>query len=228
MINAPRVQKIPKIQPLTDWPQFHKAWDRKIDHIIASMGMADLSEDIKQDIYLVMCSVNPETGKTGLESFDPTRGSFSTYVYALVLIKAKNARAKRQRELGLMPFSHDESKYEGDDSMSSWAKDKLEAHGAELSGAWSEQERAEFRIQLDGVMAALSVKPVRSHFFRDGECVTRDLRTLFDLILDGKSREEIVEYFNYSTGSVGVMFEQLRQVPELVELRDMVRDVVGG
>lgn len=209
-------------------PEFVKQWDKKIDKIIASYGLQDLAEDIKQDIYLDVATTdkNPESptfGKNGLERYDPLRGAFSTYVYGLVLVRVRNARSKRVRELGLMPFSHDGTTYgQSDDGRASRIKDRNEANAQDLSGKTSEIERAEFQMQIEKAMEALRNYPVRSYFFRDGECVTRDLATLLDLVLKGKSRDEIVNYFEYSTGSVGVMFDQLRKVPELEELKDMI------
>lgn len=209
-------------------PDFVKHWDKKIDKIIASYGLQDMAEDIKQDIYLDVATPdkNPDSptfGQNGLERYDPLRGAFSTYVYGLVLVRVRNARSRRVRELGLMPFSHDGTSYDqGDDGRASRIKDRNEANAQDISGKTSEIERAEFLMQIEHAKDALKNYPVRSYFFRDGDCITRDLATLLDLVLQGKSRDEIVSYFEYSTGSVGVMFDQLRQVPELQELKDMI------
>jgi hypothetical protein len=217
------------IKPISTMEEFVKVWDKKITKIIASFQLQDLTEDIKQDIYLEMCTPNsdpdhPNYGKNGLQSYDPNRGAFSTYVYGLLLVKIRNARTKRLRELGVMPYSHDAvSDYASDpDSHASRAHDRMEAHGQELSNELSSVTRAEFQMQLQNIKEALKSYTVRSYFFRNGECITRDLSALLELILQGKSREEIVEYFEYSTGSVGVMFEMLRAVPELMELKQMV------
>jgi len=122
-----------------------------------------------------------------------------------------------------MPFSHDALSADTDDEgKTTRRKDKNEAHSYELNGKATDLERAEFAIQLQDVLDALRLYPVRSFFFRDGACVTRDLATLLELVLRGKSREEIVAHFEYSTGSVGVMFDQLRQVPELQQLKHMI------
>jgi hypothetical protein len=218
------------IKPINTMEEFVKSpWDKKITKIIASFGLQDLTDDIKQDIYLEMCTPNtdpshPNFGKNGLQAYDPNRGAFSTYVYGLLLVKIRNARTKRMRELGVMPYSADSiADHNSDpDSHGSRAHDRLEAHGQELSNETSTVLRAEFQMQLANIKEALKKSPVRSYFFRNGECITRDLSTLLQLILEGKTREEIVEYFQYSTGSVGVMFDMLRQVPELHELKSMI------
>lgn len=219
------------LRPCKTMEEFIAQWDKKLNKIIASYGLLEFTDDIKQDIFLDMCTPedNPESanyGKTGLEAYDPNLGAFSTYVYGLVLMKVRNARAKYLRETRVMPFSNEaaesKSKDRGDNSNSIHPRDKLEMHGQEIEGVRSDMDRVEFKMQLNNILDALSTYPVRSFFFRDGECITRDLKTLFELILSGKTREEIIDHFQYSTGSVGVMFEQLRQVPELLELRDMI------
>jgi len=122
-----------------------------------------------------------------------------------------------------MPFSHDSSKFDvNDEGKATRRKDKHEAHAYELSGKATDLERTEFIMQVQNIMDVLRFYPSRSEIWRDGECITRDLLTLMELILQGKSREEIVKYFEYSTGSVGVMFENLRKVPEIEELKLMV------
>lgn len=216
------------LKPVSTMDEFVKKWDKKITKIIASFGLIDYTDDIKQDIYLEMCTPctdpdNPNYGKNGLEAYDPARASFSTYAYGLILVKVRNARTKRMRELGVMPYSHDASEtFHDADGASTRTKDRTEANSQELSNDISSQGRAEFQIQLNDVRKALKTYGVRSYFFRDGECITRDLETLFNLILEGKSRDEIVNHFQYSTGSVGVMFEHLRNVPELQELKEML------
>lgn len=224
----PKPPKRKKIVATTDMKVFVEQWDRKIDKIIASHGLKDLADDIKQDIYcnMIIPDSDPESptfGMNGLERFDPKRGAFSTYVYALVLTRVRNARSRRIRELGLMPFSHDMlTPNNSEDGKSARLKDRNEAHAYELAGKASNMERTEFQMQVDNILEVLRFYPVRSDFYREGECVTRDLVSLLQLILGGKSREEIVEYFEYSTGSVGVMFDQLRKVPELLELKEMI------
>lgn len=216
------------IRAVSTVEEFVEQWDRKIDKIIASYGLQEFAEDIKQDIYtdVITPDSNPESdtyGQNGLQRYDPKRGAFSTYVYGLVLTRVRNARSRRIRELGLMPFSHDATFMASeDDGRSARKKDKNEAHAYELSGKACALERKEFQMQINNALEALKYYPVRSYFFRNGECITRDLATLLKLVLSGKSREEIVNYFEYSTGSVGVMFDQLRQVPELQELKDMI------
>lgn len=217
-----------KIKHVKTLKEFIEQWDKKLDKIIASHGMQDMAEDIKQDIYLCIATPDskpdsPTLGQNGLERYDPKRSAFSTYVYGLVLVRVRNARAKRVRELGLMPYSHDTSKYDVDDEgRQTTRRDRNEAHSYDLDGKATDLERTEFNIQLRNVLETLRTYPVRSYFFKDGECITRDLATLLELIISGKTREEIVEYFQYSTGSVGVMFDQLRRCPELQELKDMI------
>lgn len=207
---------------------FIKQWGKKIDRIIMSYGLQELADDIKQDIYADIITPDsdpdsPTYGQNGLERYDPAKGAFSTYVYGLVLVRVRNARSRRVRELGLMPFSHDISQWDnGDDGRATRFRDKNEANAQELSGKTSEIERTEFAMQIKHAVEALRNYPVRSYFFRNGECVTRDLSTLLELVLKGKTREEIVDYFCYSTGSVGVLFDQLRSVPELQELKEML------
>lgn len=215
------------IRAVSTVEDFVAQWDRKIDKIISSYGLQDYADDIKQDIYADVITTDadresPTYGLNGLERYDPQRGAFSTYVYGLVLTRVRNARSRRIRELSLMPFSHDATSPSDDEGRAGRLRDRNESNAMELMGKASDTERMEFQMQIAHAKEALKYYPVRSYFFRDGECVTRDLSTLLDLVLAGKSREEIVEYFNYSTGSVGVLFDQLRQVPELKELRDMV------
>lgn len=198
---------------------FIPLWEHKIDRIISSFNMQDYADDIKQDIYLEMCKKD-ENGLNGLERFDSEKGSFSTYVYALILTKVRNARSKRIRELALMPYSQDQMTEREDRSPR--GKDRLELRGKRLSGGISEKRRVEFKIQLENIMKELKRLPVRSYFFRNGVCVTRDLATLLEMILKECTRDEIVRYFGYSTGSVGVMFDRLRNVKEVIELKKMV------
>lgn len=211
-----------KIQACTTMAQFVKEWDRKLDHIITSFGLGESTEDVKQDIYEAMCVPDPETGKNGLEKYDPARSSFSTYVYAMVLTKARNAKAKKIRENSMIQLQNFHANEDDDESLSNWSRDRIEARSAILTGQRSEKDRVEFRLQLKDVFNVLRTYTPRSDFFRNGEVIVRDLTTLLQLILEGKSREEIVTYFEYSTGSVGVMYESLRSVKELQELCDMV------
>ena len=213
------------MSPCKTLNEFIKNWDKKIDKILQSYGMGDQAEDIKQDIYLYICTKD-EHGKNGLERYDPARGAFSTYAYALILTKARNAVARRKRDLALIPFSHDGSDDAYDDNMTASRRDRREAEMMARTGVDS-AKRVEFSLQLQQVMDALRTYPVRSSFFRNGECIVRDLPTLMELLLQDKSRDEIVEYFDYSTGSVGVMYEKLRSVPELRELYNMAATTSG-
>lgn len=207
--------------------EFVRQWDRKIDHILTSFGLGENVEDVKQEIYESMCQRDPITGLNGLEKYDKEKASFSTYVYAMVLTKARNAKAKRIRENQIIQHANFYSSDDDDESMANWSRDRLEAKSAIITGQRSERDRVEFKLQIKDVFAILRTYAPRSDFFRDGECVVRDLTTLLELILQGKTREEIVTYFDYSTGSVGVMYDQLRQVPELKELWAMVNSAPG-
>lgn len=218
----------PRMRALTNIRDFVREWGPKIDKIISSKGLQDVGEDIKQDIYLYIITPdsNPESptfGKNGLEQYDPSRAAFSTYVYALVMMRVLNARTKRLRELGLMPYSHDSDAEHVEEARQARRRDKDEANSYDVTGQVSDLSRTDFILQVEKVIEALRRYPVRSSIFNaDGECITRDLATLFKLILEEKTREEIVDYFKYSTGSVGVMFDQLRQVPEVQQLKEML------
>lgn len=212
------------IKACATMPEFVSQWDRKIDKIIHSYGMGEHVEDIKQDIYEHMCTPR-EDGKTGLEAYDPARAHFSTYVYGLITTKVRNARAKRIREDVTMVMIDHLSDEDGDENMASWSRGKLEIQSDNAAGNMSPNERMDIYLQLNHIRDLLSRIPSRSHFFKEnGELVMRDLLTLFDLIMQGMPRGEIVRFLNYSTGSVGVLFDQLRQLPELKELRDMVSE----
>jgi len=205
--------------------EFVGQWDRKIDKIIHSYGMGEHVEDIKQDIYEHMCTPRDD-GQTGLEAYDPKRAHFSTYVYGLITTKVRNARAKRIREDMSMVMIDHLADEDGDDNMAAWTRGKMENQSRTLTGQLSPNERMDIYLQLDNIREHLKRMPSRSYFFKDnGEVVMRDLYTLFDLIMKGMPRGEIVKYLRYSTGSVGVLFDQLRQLPELKELRDMVAEV---
>lgn len=111
-----------------------------------------------------MCKCG-EDGRTGLQRFDPARGSFSTYVYALVLTKTRNARSRRMRELALMPYSHD-AVSERDDA-SPRGKDKAELKGRELDNHVSDQKKVEFQLQIENVRVDLQGSGL---FHQNGRC----------------------------------------------------------
>jgi len=194
----------PSMKPRTSVREFIENWDLKIIKIASSYGMADFVDDIKQEIFLEIIKI--KEGKNGLERYDPTRAAFSTYVYQLILTKIRNYRAKVQRqhkwevgECSLKPT--------GDSNTVYWERGETET-----------QENIEFWLQLKNVKTQLKHYKERSCIWREGECISRDLHTLFELVQKDFSRKEIKEYFEYSTGSVGAMFDLLRQVPELLEL----------
>lgn len=201
------------ITPVLTMDDFIKQWDKRLDRIIRSYKLWEYCEDIKQEIYLRIFENN------GLAKYDPTIGSFSTYVYAVVLTKIRNFRKRYSRERAAMPVSLDEAAVDQDGAVSDTPeRGKLSAeqvHGMRLV---SDSEK-EFELQVQAIRRILAACPVRSTFFRDSEVVTRDLLTLFDMIVEGKSRAEMTEHFEYSTGSVGIMFEDLRKIPEVQELR---------
>ncbi len=88
--------------------------------------------------------------------------------------------------------------------------------------------RVEFKLQLEQIMQVLQRYPARSSFFRGGECIVRDLHSLMEQLMQDRSRDEIVKHFDYSTGSVGVLYEKLRAIPELRELYGMAKADVAG
>lgn len=216
--SFPPVRRVSEIKPVTSYVEFVKQWDKKIEKIIRSYGLMEDIEDLKQEIYLRILE------NDGLANYDPTRGAFSTYIYAVVVMKVRNARTKRRRELGLMPFTMESKDFiDGeDDSNGHRQRDRTELNSLIVRGELNPQRRTEIKLQIEKVLDVLRFQPVRSHFYRDGECVTRDLRTLMVKILEGMSREDIVNYFDYSTGSVGILFKELRDIPEVQDLWDLV------
>jgi len=211
----------PTIQPTKDINEFVKQWDKRIEKIIRSHGMGEHMEDIKQEIYMRIIQDD------GLEKYDPTRGSFSTYCYALILTKVRNARTKFYRERRIVPVSLEQKDVpENTEYANGRQRDRLELHAMSLIGQSENPVRnIEVQRHIESTLDILRRQTeVRSHFFRDGKCITRDLATLLTLILEGKTREEIVEHLDYSTGSVGILFKELRERPELKELFDLVSE----
>lgn len=202
--------------PTTDFKVFARRWDAKITKIINSHGMGAYVDDIKQEIFLRM-SYKKE-GLNGLERYDPTRARFSTYCYTLILIVVRNYRSRVLRQ----------RKWEVSESAMQWDDDSnysLESLVDNVAGAVKEEtslKETDFNLQLSEVRQHLSRYEPRSVFFREGEVITRDLVTFFDLLLKDKSRKEIQDYLEYSTGSIGAMYEALRNVPQLKELLDKV------
>jgi len=216
---------MPPIKACKTMDEFVRQWDRKIDRIIHSYGMGDHVEDIKQDIYEHMCTPRAN-GQTGLEAYDPQRAQFSTYVYGLITTKVRNARAKHVRESSMTVMMDHLADGDGDENMAAWTRAKMEKQSAVLNGNTSPDERMDINLQLRSIHEILQRHPSRSYFFDEsGELIMRDLSTLFRLIMQGMPRGEIVKYLRYSTGSVGVLFDQLRQLPELKELQAMVAEV---
>lgn len=216
--TPPNGKRVSEIKPTLSYVELVKQWDKKIEKIIRSYGLVEDVDDLKQEIYLRILE------NDGLANYDPARGAFSTYMYAVIVMKVRNARTKRRRELGLMPFTMEAKDFmDGeDDSNGRRQRDRIEVSSLVARGELNPQRRTEIKIQIEKVLDVLRFQPVRSLFYRDGECITRDLRTLMIKILEGMSREDIVKYFDYSTGSVGILFKELRDVPEVKELWDLV------
>lgn len=218
--NRPLGRRVSELKPVKTYEEFIKIWDKKIEKIIRSYGLLEEVQDLKQEIYLRILENN------GLANYDPTRGAFSTYIYAVVVMKVRNARTKRRKELGLMPFTLEAKDFlDGEEEGNGHRhRDRTELNSLIAKGELNPQRRTEIKMQIEQVLEVLKYQPVRSLFYREGECITRDLRTLMIKIMEGKSREEIVEYFEYSTGSVGILFKELREIIEVQELWDLVVD----
>lgn len=202
--------------PTTDFKVFARRWDAKITKIINSHGMGAYVDDIKQEIFLRMSY--KKDGLNGLERYDPSRARFSTYCYTLILIVVRNYRSRvlRQRKWEIS----ESAIYREDDPSNYQSIEVLAERGQVVAKEESSLKETDFKLQLAELREHLSRYEPRSVFFREGEVITRDLVTFFDLLLKDKSRKEIQDYLEYSTGSIGAMYEALRNVPQLKELLD--------
>lgn len=196
----------PSMAPTISMNDFVRNWDAKITKIVASFGIADHADDVKQEIYLDILKL--KEGKNGLERYDAKRAAFSTYVYQLILVKVRNYRSRVIRQ-HLWEVSESSFTSQDPDAPQQSPLDRSD---------YESQDNVEISLQLENLKNSLKHYPSRSFIFRDGECISRDLLTLFECIMKDMSRQEIKEFFDYSTGSIGAMFEQLRDVPELLEL----------
>jgi hypothetical protein len=202
------------IQPVATLEEFMAKWDSKLDNIIRSFRLHEYTDDLKQIIYTRIFEDD------GLNRYDPKKGSFSTFVYALVLTILQNARKQYLRERATMPVSFDALAF--DDGYRQDTPERGRFSAQKIASLRVDEEKSrDFHMQLRIVREALRRLPVRSFFYFNGEAKTRNLATLFELIMEGKSREEICQELQYSTGSVGIMYDELRKVPEVLDLREL-------
>lgn len=198
---------------------FISIWDRKITSAIHRLGMGEYVDDIKQDIYLFM-SRRDEHGRTGLEAYDPEKAALSSYVYWLVNVKALNFKAKLKR-----------------DRLQLATKPKDDP----LEGRYSPQsdERSEFWLQLERILSELDdcITSDSSSFFTQntdsdrrffggpGRLITRDPRTVIELLLQGVTRPELHKALHCSVEEVDEIFAKLQQHEDL---KDLLEGFEGG
>lgn len=162
-------------------------------------------EDIKQEIYLKIAKRDPVTGKNGLEAYDPARGAFTSYLYRLVHLHARNYRNKMGRDrLTLKPFDVDLD---------------LAHRNLDLGDA-GEDDRNEFYLQIAAIAEDLeaSSDDSKTRFDRSGRLVACDERTVMELLLDGRSRKEIQQILDCTSAELSAIVDSLAQDERLKEL----------
>lgn len=181
---------------------FVEIWDRKLVKTIENMRLGDFVDDVKQDIYLFMCKKN-DRGQTGLEAYDPSKGAFSSYVYHLVILKGLNYRNKLARD------RLDLTETEFDLDVASSRSGEVHRHAG---------ERADFWLQLERIVAELDGFAEGGFFDDDGRLITRDPRTVLELLLQGHSRQELARLLRCKAEGVDRLMARLRSCDELREL----------
>lgn len=179
-------------------------WDRKIHKTVKNLHLYDHIEDVKQDIYLYMSQRDPNTGKNGLESYDPTKGAFSSYMYRLVYLKALNYKNKLGRDrMTLTPMG-----YEVDLDMRALSLEPDEI-----------DDRDEFWLQVEQIASDLEMTSAGDGFFDNTGClITCDARSVMALLLEGHTRQEIVKMLRCSHSELNAIMKTLSQDPRLREL----------
>jgi hypothetical protein len=199
---------------------FIAEWDRKIEKTIKSLRAEEHVEDIKQEIYLYMCQRDGD-GKTGLEAYDPKKGALSSYVYRLVFLKTYNYKNKLKRDrLTFTPTG-----FEADLALRAQKSDLLE----------DPEDRNEFHVQIRQIAADLmATSDVGGGHFEDGRYVACDAHSVLGLLLEGRTRQEIVKSLRCSNEDLSAVMTLLSNDDRLRELArswldfDPTEDVVDS
>ncbi len=227
-VDPERAREIQSIVSDTTMRSFVAIWDSKIAKTAEGLGMGDRVDDIKQDVYTFICRKNPKTGLTGLQSYDPARASLSAYVYWVINAMALNLRAKLGRDrLQLVAGPKD---------------DPLAGRRSKDSG-----DRAEFWLQIERISADLDAQTITdadSFFVRQsdddallpegvpepdpkrpklrywvpGRLVSRDARTVLELLANGVPRKELSKALRCSAEQAEDLVTELQQNEGLLAL----------
>lgn len=204
--SARRAAAVARVVGDRSFRTFLAEWDPKIGRTIERLRMGEHVEDIKQEIYLFMSRRDPETGKNGLEAYDPAKASFSSYVYHLVTLKTLNYRNKLSRDrLALSPKGKDPELQGDRKSVKPW-------------------ERAEFWLQLERLAEEHDARAEGGFFDKKGRLVTRDPKTVVELLLVGLTREEIARRLRCKVEVIDRIILVLRDDAEVRALLSITND----
>jgi hypothetical protein len=226
IVNTPserRAREVAGIVGDRSFRTFIATWDPKITRAIENLHMGDHVEDIKQVIYTFMvqprcrgcqprrelqpgqrCKKCRKTGCNGLEAYDPRRASFSVYVLHLVVLQTLNYRNKRDRDRLVLSGS---------------GLDPEMQNERRVHDPW---ERANFRLQFEELASVYDDQPGDGFFDPQGRLVTRDRRTVLELLLEGHTRPDLARMLRCTVAEVDEIILLLRDSDDVRALLTVI------
>jgi len=175
---------------------FIDEYDSRIEAILNRFKVNGYKEDLKQEIYRDILE-----GRY-LSLYDPSKGSMSTFFYAIVKDRIFRYWAKRNRDILLSAFEVGEVER----SLS----DESEPEHF-LIDQETEHELNEAIAKAKEALSQIPEKGRKSIF-------DRSYHHLFELLEQGKSRKEIANQMRLSEASICLKVKELRKLlPELRE-----------
>lgn len=171
-------------------------YEHKVRQVISNLRMEEHTDDILQDFYVFVSRKNAK-GQNGLEAYDPTVAAFSTYIYKAAVLMTLNYRAKLDRDrLQLSPKGIDPE------------MGKQVEH---------RPNRMQFWLQLERIADAFDDQATDDDGFfdDDGRFITRDLKTILGLLLEGLTRLELARKLRCAPAEIDGLLDVLRGCEEL-------------
>lgn len=147
--------------------------------------------------------------------FDPKRAAFSTFWHSFVTKRLKRENSRRQRD----PINYSvELDWSNEDGSLE------ERFQARVNQVVDPETRVVVRESLCQAVAALrEIPPKKSkRQSASGRFRTRSLLVLFNMLGKGWARKDIANYWGVTPGTICGMVQELRQVPEVRDFREIV------